>query len=52
MPLYWIRKASVDTDKGIVEIRLDNDMKPFLLEIKQDLIKRGLFDFSKMDFKK
>ena len=30
----WINKASILENTGIVEIRLDDDMKPYLLELK------------------
>lgn len=32
--LSWIEKAYIDPGSGIIQIRLDNDMKPFLLQLK------------------
>lgn len=34
--IRWIEKAEVDKRGGNVEIRLDNDMKPYLLQLKRD----------------
>jgi len=30
----WIEKPYIDTGKGFVQIRLDNDMRPYLLQLK------------------
>lgn len=34
--LRWIEKAQIDEDSGLIEIRLDNDIKPFLLNLKEN----------------
>ena len=34
--LRWIEKPYIDPGKGIIQIRLDSDMKPFLLQLKQN----------------
>lgn len=34
--LRWIEKPYIDTQSGIIRIRLDRDMKPFLLRLKQN----------------
>ena len=34
--LAWVEKARIDSGSGIVQIRLDDDMKPFLLQLKQN----------------
>lgn len=34
--LRWIEKPYIDTKSGIIRIRLDRDMKPFLLRLKQN----------------
>lgn len=33
--LRWIEKPYIDEGKGIVEIRLDKDMKPYLLQLRE-----------------
>ncbi len=32
----WIEKPYIDDGKGFIQIRLDNDMRPFLLQLKQN----------------
>ena len=32
----WIEKPSINRKNGVIKIRLDNDMKPFLLQLKQN----------------
>lgn len=34
--LAWIEKAKIDGGNGTVEIRLDDDLKPFLLQLKEN----------------
>lgn len=34
--LRWIEKPTIDSNNGIISIRLDKDMKPFLLRLKQN----------------
>lgn len=34
--LAWIEKPYIDEGSGIVQIRLDKDMKPFLLQLKEN----------------
>lgn len=34
--LRWIEKPYVNKQSGIIKIRLDNDMKPFLLQLKEN----------------
>lgn len=34
--LRWIEKPYIDTNSGTIRIRLDRDMKPFLLRLKQN----------------
>lgn len=34
--LAWIEKPYIDPGSGIIQIRLDKDMKPFLLQLKQN----------------
>ena len=34
--LSWIEKARIDSGSGIVQIKLDDDMKPFLLQLKEN----------------
>lgn len=34
--LRWIEKARIDGGAGTVEIRLDDDLKPFLLQLKEN----------------
>ena len=34
--LRWIEKAKIETGGGTVKIRLDDDMKPFLLRLKEN----------------
>lgn len=34
--LRWIEKPYIDTQSGTIRIRLDRDMKPFLLRLKQN----------------
>ena len=33
--LRWIEKPYIDSKSGIIKIKLDSDMKPFLLELKE-----------------
>lgn len=39
----WIEKPYIEENNGIVKIRLDNDMKPFLLQLKQNFTQYELF---------
>lgn len=34
--LAWIEKPYIDPGSGIIQVRLDEDMKPFLLQLKQN----------------
>ena len=34
--LRWIEKAHIETGTGILTIRLDNDMKPYLLQLNKN----------------
>ena len=34
--LRWIEKARIDEKSGQIEVRLDNDMKPFLLQLREN----------------
>lgn len=34
--LRWISKAYIDDKNGVVKIRLDEDMKPYLLQLKEN----------------
>ena len=34
--LRWIEKPYIDAGSGVIRIRLDSDMKPFLLQLKQN----------------
>lgn len=34
--LRWIEKARIDEKSGRIEVRLDNDMKPFLLQLREN----------------
>ncbi len=34
--LRWIEKPYINRKDGVIKIRLDNDMKPFLLQLKQN----------------
>jgi plasmid replication initiation protein len=34
--LRWIEKPYIDENSGLVQIKLDNDMKPFLLQLKDN----------------
>jgi plasmid replication initiation protein len=40
--LRWIEKPYIDYNKGVIQIRLDRDMKPYLLQIKKDFTKYEL----------
>ena len=40
--LRWIEKPYIDYNKGIVQIKLDRDMKPYLLQLKKDFTKYEL----------
>ena len=33
--LRWIEKAYIDDGKGIIQLKLDEDMKPYLLQLKE-----------------
>lgn len=41
--LAWIEKPYFDPGSGIIQIRLDEDMKPFLLQLKQNFTSYELF---------
>lgn len=34
--LSWIEKPYIDANQGIIRVRLDEDMKPFLLQLKEN----------------
>ena len=34
--LRWIEKPYINAKSGVIRVRLDNDMKPFLLQLKQN----------------
>lgn len=34
--LRWIEKPYIDASSGTIQLRLDNDMKPFLLQLKEN----------------
>lgn len=34
--LSWVEKARIDSGSGTIQIKLDSDMKPFLLQLKQN----------------
>lgn len=34
--LAWIEKPYIDPGNGVIQVRLDEDMKPFLLQLKQN----------------
>lgn len=38
----WIEKPTVDLDGGVVTIRFDNDMRPFLLQLRENFTKYEL----------
>jgi plasmid replication initiation protein len=40
--LRWIEKPYIDYNKGIVQIKLDRDMKPYLLQLQQDFTRYEL----------
>lgn len=42
--LSWIEKAKINSKQGIIKIKLDDDMKPFLLEIKQNFTQYSLLN--------
>ena len=42
--LRWIEKPYYEKKKGIVRIRLDKDMKPFLLELKENFTRYELLN--------
>lgn len=42
--LRWIEKPYYEEKKGIVRIRLDKDMKPFLLELKENFTRYELLN--------
>jgi plasmid replication initiation protein len=42
--LRWIEKPYIDENSGIIEIKIDNDMKPFLLQLKENYTRYNLED--------
>ena len=42
--LRWIEKPYIDENSGIIEIKFDNDMKPFLLQLKENYTRYNLSD--------
>lgn len=40
--LRWIEKPYIEEKSGTIEIRLDNDMKPYLLQLKDNFTKYNL----------
>lgn len=47
----WIDKAKIDTGNGIITIRLDPDLKPYLLMLSRNYTKIPLHDIIKMKSK-
>ena len=41
--LRWIEKAYIDEESGTIQIRIDNDMKPYLLELKSHFTAYNLY---------
>ena len=41
--LSWIRKAKVSPKKGIIKLKLDEDMKPYLLDLKKNFTAYDLY---------
>lgn len=41
--LRWIEKPYIDENNGIIEIRLDKDMKPYLLQLKEKFTTYSLY---------
>lgn len=41
--LRWIEKPYINRNSGTIKIRLDEDMKPFLLQLKENFTKYELF---------
>ena len=41
--LRWIEKPYIDKNNGTIQIRLDKDMKPFLLQLKKNFTRYELF---------
>lgn len=41
--LRWIEKPYIDEKSGIIQIRLDKDMKPFLLQLQENFTRYELF---------
>lgn len=39
----WVSKASIEDNSGIVEIRLDEDLKPYLLELQKNFTVYSLY---------
>ena len=42
--LRWIEKPYIDENSGIIEIKFDDDMKPFLLQLKENYTRLNLSD--------
>ena len=42
--LRWIEKPYIDENSGIIEIKIDDDMKPFLLQLKENYTQFNLSD--------
>lgn len=42
--LRWIEKPYIDENSGTIEIKFDNDMKPFLLQLKENYTRYSLSD--------
>ncbi len=41
--LRWIEKPYIDDNSGIIQIKLDRDMKPYLLQLQQNFTQYELF---------
>jgi len=41
--LRWIEKPYIDENSGMIEIKLDKDMKPYLLKLKEKFTKYSLY---------
>jgi Protein involved in initiation of plasmid replication len=39
----WVSKAIIEKDSGVIEIRLDEDLRPYLLELKRNFTSYSLF---------
>lgn len=49
--LRWIEKPYIDTRSGVISIRLDRDMRPFLLRLRENYTKYELIYILRFDSK-